>query len=96
MIFFLRSKKMANIIFKVKTKSYFPRFSSAINFILNSSAFYYAEYNNPLFYEQYMLSVLIFWHKKKILQVFPSPILCHSWYWKQSSSAQVFPIFSMI
>lgn len=59
--FFLQSKKMANI-FKVKIKPYFPRFSSTIFFILNSSAFYYTEYNKPLFYKQCMLSVLIFWH----------------------------------
>lgn len=59
-------------------------------------AFCYTEYNNPLFYKQCMLSVLIFWHKKKNLKVFPSPILCHSWYWRQPSSPQVFPIFSMI
>lgn len=71
--FFLHSSKMVNIIFKAKIKSYLPRFLSTIYFSLNFPAFCYTEYNNPLFYKQCMLSVLIFWHKKRILRFFPVP-----------------------
>jgi len=69
----LHRKKTANTIFKVKIKSCFPRSPSTFYFTLNSSASYYTECNNPLFYKGFALSVLIFGHiKKRLLTFFPA------------------------
>lgn len=44
-LLFHQSKEMANTIFEVKIKPFFPRLTSSISFTLNSFAFYYTENN---------------------------------------------------
>lgn len=44
-LLFHQSREMANTIFEVKIKLFFPKLPSSISFILNSFAFYYTENN---------------------------------------------------